>query len=82
MIDEHGGIDEALAIVRDKAEIPAGETVALAIYPEPREWFEALFDDDALTGAATGVDLDAVDGFLRELATPKAWVKMPDIRVE
>jgi protease-4 len=35
-VDELGGLDTAIALVKKKANIPAGENVTLMVYP-PRE---------------------------------------------
>jgi protease-4 len=43
LVDEIGGIDRAIEMVKQKASIPAGETVSLVIYPARRSWLEMLF---------------------------------------
>ena len=43
LVDELGGLDTALALVKKKAAIPAGETVAVALYPAPENVFDLIF---------------------------------------
>ena len=44
LIDELGGIDRAIELVKQKANIPAKEGVALVIYPAKRNILDVLFD--------------------------------------
>ncbi len=43
LIDELGGIDKAVELVKKKANIPAGERVRLVVYPPKRSIFETIF---------------------------------------
>jgi protease-4 len=42
LIDNFGGLDQALALLKQKARIPAGEDVQVVIYPPKRSLFEEL----------------------------------------
>ncbi len=44
LIDEFGGLDAAIQIVKRKAGIPASEKIRLASYPPRRTIFDQLFD--------------------------------------
>lgn len=43
LVDELGGIDRAIELVKQKANIPAKEGVALVVYPPKRSIFDVLF---------------------------------------
>lgn len=65
LIDELGGIDRSIQLVKQKANIGAGEQIKLVVYPPKRSLFDTLFSRSteallesrvrAMTG---GVDLD------------------------
>jgi protease-4 len=42
LVDKLGGLDEALALAKERAKIPANEDVQLVVYPERRSLFDAL----------------------------------------
>ncbi|HZT32348.1 MAG TPA: signal peptide peptidase SppA [Bryobacteraceae bacterium] len=51
LVDETGGIDRAIELVKQKAKIPAGEKVSLVVYPARRsilDWLMPGAMDDAL----------------------------------
>lgn len=43
LIDQTGGLDEAVALLRQKAGIPQDEQIRLSVYPAPRTWFDLWF---------------------------------------
>jgi protease-4 len=43
LVDELGGLDRAIELVKERAEIPAGENVQLVLYPAKRSFFDQLF---------------------------------------
>ncbi|MCU1274146.1 MAG: signal peptide peptidase SppA, type [Bryobacterales bacterium] len=43
LIDELGGLDRAIEIVKEKAKIPRGERVTLVTYPPKRSIFDVVF---------------------------------------
>jgi protease-4 len=67
LVDELGGIDRAIELVKAKAHIPAGNKVSLVLFPGKRSIFDVLFrsssDSEAEARAATvlnGVGLEPV----------------------
>jgi protease IV len=51
LVDELGGIDTAVAMIKKRANIPAGENITLVTYPPRRSLFDLLFrraQDDVL----------------------------------
>jgi protease-4 len=43
LLDELGGIDRAIGLVKERAKIPVGEQVRLVFYPSKKGLFEQLF---------------------------------------
>ncbi|MCX7605137.1 MAG: signal peptide peptidase SppA [Bryobacteraceae bacterium] len=43
LVDETGGLDEAVALLRKKAGIPEEELIRLSVYPAPKSWFDVWF---------------------------------------
>jgi protease-4 len=56
LVDELGGLDRAIAMVRERAKIPASERVRLVVYPRKKSIFEQLLGgtQQALAGARPG----------------------------
>jgi protease-4 len=51
LVDELGGLDRALELVKDKANIPASQNVTVVSYPPRKSLFEYLFNrNDEVTG--------------------------------
>jgi protease-4 len=49
LVDELGGLDRALELIKQRAKIPASEKVNLVTYPPRRTWWDIIFNrnDDA-----------------------------------
>jgi protease-4 len=53
LIDEFGGLEKAIAIAKQLAELPADKDVRRVVLPEPRPWLESLFENDDSQDAST-----------------------------
>ncbi len=51
LVDELGGFDRAIELVKEKAGIDAEEEVALLTYPRPKQLLEILFGKDPMAAA-------------------------------
>ena len=69
LVDELGGIDRALELVKQKAHIPAAENVTIVMYPARRTIFDLLF------GRSSESVLDARLRRLAEEWNPELWAK-------
>ena len=49
LIDEFGGLEKAIEIAKQLANLPADKDVKRVIFPEPRPFFETLFGNDEST---------------------------------
>ncbi len=79
LVDELGGLDTAITLVKKKANIPATENVALMVYPPHESIFNIL-----MKKSQTDVVAEARDAKLREVfgAVPfHSWMKGGMLRV-
>jgi protease-4 len=54
LVDQLGGLDAAIDLVRQRAKIPAGERIRLVPFPRKRTLFEQLFSSNESALAAIG----------------------------
>ncbi len=47
LIDEFGGLEKAIQIAKELANLPADKDVRRVVFPEPKPFFETLFEDDS-----------------------------------
>ncbi|HZI80116.1 MAG TPA: signal peptide peptidase SppA [Vicinamibacterales bacterium] len=55
LVDRLGGLDEAIAALKERAEIGADEAVEVVVYPRRRTFYEALSDSFGRSGAGVNV---------------------------
>ncbi|MCB1018513.1 MAG: signal peptide peptidase SppA [Acidobacteria bacterium] len=68
LVDELGGLDRAIALVKEKAGLGADEDVDLIAYPKPKRLIEVLLEQNGM------VQAPALPAFLRErLRFASAW---------
>lgn len=68
LVDELGGIDRAIEVVKKKAGIPASDKVGLVIYPPKRSILDYVFHPDQDSGAdavLSRLGLSSLRGWLR-----------------
>lgn len=46
LIDEFGGLERAIQIAKELAQLPADKDVRRVVFPEPRPFFETIFSDE------------------------------------
>lgn len=89
LVDRLGGVDDAVAAVREMVDIPPSAEVKLVHYPRPSslgELAESLFGLQALMGAAQAADspaptisLDKQVRFFGRQIQPLCWMPIPDM---
>ena len=83
LVDQLGGIDTAIELVRQKAKIAATDRIALVPYPPRRSLFDVLMssrsDESAMAEAKIGAILSRVPGgrWIRPLLDGGAMAVMP-----
>lgn len=53
LIDEFGGLEKAISIAKELANLPADKDVRRVVFPAPRPFFETLFSDETSSEAKT-----------------------------
>lgn len=77
LIDEIGGIDRAIALAAEKAELVADDPT-VQVFPPKKEFFEQLIED--LQGVETPADFD-LEAFVREIGAPRIQALAPSIHI-
>lgn len=54
LIDEFGGLEKAIQIAKELAKLPTDKEVRRVVFPEPKPFFETLFEDSGATELSTG----------------------------
>jgi protease-4 len=69
LVDQLGGLQEAITVARERAKIPADHEIDLVIYPPKRTFFEALSEPFGRSdeGSMSATDGLAASAFLRML---------------
>ncbi len=47
LVDEFGGLEKAIDIAKELASLPSDKDVKRVVFPEPKPFFETIFDDEA-----------------------------------
>ncbi len=61
LIDEFGGLEKAISIAKELANLPADKDVRRVVFPAPRPFLETLFNDE------TSSELKAQEAFISSL---------------
>lgn len=78
LVDEIGGLSEAISLAKNLADIPAGEEVKLVVWPKKISFFATLFGKRrAQTNLPFGSKLKEFMQILRSLEKEKIWAVMP-----
>lgn len=89
LVDRLGGLNDAIAAVRDMADIPKSAEVKIVHYPRPSslgELAESLFGLQAMLNAvemaqtpATPIPFESQVRFFGRVPQPLCWMAMPDV---
>jgi len=83
LVDQLGGLDAALDLVKKRAGIPAGESVKLEMYPEPQSIFDMLIKRSSGSDQALEAKLTAFFGRLPFHAWMRGgYLRLMPFRVE
>jgi protease-4 len=82
LIDQFGGLDRAIELVKQKAGIPAGERVRLVAYPSRRSIFDQLFSQSAAAAAPESQVLSLLRRFSTRTWMHGGMLKMMPYTIE
>lgn len=81
LIDRLGGMDEAIALAKEKAKLDPEKEYPLVVFPKARTLMQKLLEGDLLAGTPEIPTKADIINFANEMATPVVLVKMPDVKI-
>ncbi|HKS95210.1 MAG TPA: signal peptide peptidase SppA [Terriglobia bacterium] len=80
LVDELGGLDQAIAAARELARIPRSEAVSLELLPPPKSLFERILElTNSLAEVSEGASPRRWIERLQALAREPAWALLPSV---
>jgi protease-4 len=83
LVDELGGLDRAVELIKAKSGIPSGDKVSLVLYPAKRSLFDVLFrsnSDSEAEAMLSGVGLAPLRAAWHD-ATLRVWMRGGMLRI-
>jgi protease IV len=79
LVDRLGGLDDAIAIAKEKAKIARGQDISLVVLPERKGFFDMLWQrqEDEAIARALPVDVRAVLHWARSVAVEGPLARLP-----
>ncbi|MFN8005946.1 MAG: signal peptide peptidase SppA [Terriglobia bacterium] len=84
LVDEVGGFDTALSLLKKELKIPEKEDVELVLYPKPKSLWRSLVEGDLLTTplSQSRVSIEAeLQKIQQELAAPAPALLLPEVDI-
>ncbi len=83
LIDEVGGWETALSLLKKELKVPESEEMELVLYPKPKSLWRSLMEGELFKTAAP---MPSLDSYLKEvgqmLETPTMWLLAPSIEIK
>jgi len=78
LVDELGGIDAAIEIIKEKVEAPAGDNVTFVHYPVKKSFVESLMAGELATGVKESLTYQVRSYLLKwSMESKHGWYVMP-----
>ena len=81
LIDRLGGIDEAVAVAKEKAKLDPKKSYPLVVYPMHKTFMQRLLKGELFAGASAIPTKTDIMKFVTETAQPSVLAQMPDIEI-
>ena len=84
LVDELGGFNTALQLLKKELKIPEAEEVQLVLYPKPKTLWQSLLEGDLFKASFAGSSLSLeskLKGIVRELDTPSPLLLLPEVNL-
>jgi protease-4 len=82
LVDEVGGLNTALNLLKKELKIPETEEVELVLYPKPKTLWQSLVEGDLFR---TATPMPSMESYLKEvgrtLETPTMWMLTPEVEI-
>ncbi|HEU0005680.1 MAG TPA: signal peptide peptidase SppA, partial [Terriglobia bacterium] len=79
LIDEVGGLNTALALLKKELKVPETDEVELVLYPKPKSIWQSLAEGDFFGGSLPTTE--SLKQFIRSLETPSPWLLAPEVEI-
>lgn len=81
LIDEVGGLNTALALLKKELKVPDSEEVELVLYPKPKSFWQSLAEGDFFGSSLPNLSADSLKQSIRFLETPSPWLLAPEVEI-
>jgi protease IV len=82
LIDEVGGLNTALSLLKKELRIPEGEDVDLVLYPKPKTLWQRITEGDLFKVSSPTTPLDSfLKQSLQVPETPAPWLLAPEVEI-
>ncbi|MBI1746691.1 MAG: signal peptide peptidase SppA [Acidobacteria bacterium] len=83
LIDELGGLDTAIKLIKEKAKMKADEEIALVVYPKKKGFLDVLSEIDLRVGPGIHKtrEMDQLRRIISSLEQMQPWLLMPEIAI-
>lgn len=81
LIDEVGGLNTALALLKKELKIPDTEDVEVVLYPKPKSFWQSLAEGDFFGSALPNLSADSLKQSIRSLEMPSPWLLAPEVEI-
>jgi ClpP class serine protease len=81
LVDEVGGLNTALSLLKKELKIPEGEDVDLVLYPKPKTLWQRITEGDFFKVSNPRTTFDS---FLKQTQgpqTPTPWLLAPQLEI-
>jgi protease-4 len=81
LIDELGGLNTAVALLKKELKVPDTEEVELVLYPKPKSFWQSLAEGDFFGSSLPNLSADSLKQSIRSLETPSPWLLAPEVEI-
>jgi protease IV len=82
LIDRLGGMDEAIAMAKEKAKLDTKGDYPLVVFPKHKTFMQRLLSGELFAGTPEIPTKADIIEFATEMARPSMLVQMPDIKIQ
>ena len=81
LIDEVGGMNTALALLKKELKVADADEVELVLYPKPKSFWQSLAEGDFFGSSLPKLSVESLKEYIRSLETPSPWLLAPELEI-
>jgi protease-4 len=81
LIDELGGMNTALALLKKELKVADADEVELVLYPKPKSFWQSLAEGDFFGSSLPKLSVESLKEYIRSLETPSPWLLAPELEI-